>query len=328
MKQSLQGFISWLKHKSELLQGGVGSQGKWGANSNELLQSVLSCNAGPSWLWECCSVGNHISWHVTVQGSLRQAKHVGTFLTPWKSMAVPQHRFTAQLERNNNTKMHKKECWLMLLFIIKAFVGHHVLLPAQPITCSRGLKVEAFREENKIRMRQTWLSPPQEKLHDASSYFAFMWPQKLSLAQSLLSTEHFPGFSSFRTLPQQASLQAPICNVCMLYQEASNHSKSIKRHQSTAWNPLWKSSIALLAVEGRSVTSQVLSHSKSAEANSNNFLSESSLKRSPRQHQGALFGQKSLFSEKAFIHGYPNARNQVAFWAIINPGVLATLQFE
>ena len=29
---------------------------------------MLSCNAGPSWLWEHCSVGNRISQYVTVTG--------------------------------------------------------------------------------------------------------------------------------------------------------------------------------------------------------------------------------------------------------------------
>lgn len=29
---------------------------------------MLSCNAGASWFGEHCSVGNHISWSVTVTG--------------------------------------------------------------------------------------------------------------------------------------------------------------------------------------------------------------------------------------------------------------------
>lgn len=50
----------------------------------------------------------------------------------------------------------------MLLLIIKAFTGYHLVLPAQPITCIRGLTVETFREENKTRMRQMMVSLAQE----------------------------------------------------------------------------------------------------------------------------------------------------------------------
>jgi len=107
----------------------------------------------------------------------------------------------------------------------------------------------------------------------------------------------------------------------MIYQETS-----LKRDIILHGILSGKLSAVLQAAKGRSVTIQELPHSKTAEANSKN--SESTLNQSPSQYQGALFCQKSLFSDKTFIQGYPNACNQVAFCANINPGVLATFQFK
>lgn len=97
-----------------------------------------------------------------------------------------------------------------------------------------------------------------------------MWPQELILAQCLLHTEYFSCLLIFRTFPQQASLQAPTCNVCMIYQETS-----LKRDISL-WHGILsgKLSAVLQAVKGRSVTIQELPHSKTAEANSKNSLSQ------------------------------------------------------
>lgn len=97
-----------------------------------------------------------------------------------------------------------------------------------------------------------------------------MCPQKLSSGQCLLNTGHFSCLLIFRTFPQQASLQAPICNVCMTYQETSLKRDISLRHGILSG----KLSAVLQAVKGRSVTIQELPHSKTAEANSKNSLSQ------------------------------------------------------
>lgn len=38
---------------------------------------MLSCNAGPSWFWEHCSVGNCISWYVSVTGLSEEGQTCG-----------------------------------------------------------------------------------------------------------------------------------------------------------------------------------------------------------------------------------------------------------
>lgn len=64
------------------------------------------------------------------------------------------------------------------------------------------------------------VSLAQEQLHEINSYSIFMWLQKISWSQCLLNTEHFSCLLIFRTF-KQVSCQAPICPVCMIYQETS-----------------------------------------------------------------------------------------------------------
>lgn len=47
------------------------------STANKLLHRILSCNAGPSWFGEHCSVGNHISWSVTVTGFSKDGQACG-----------------------------------------------------------------------------------------------------------------------------------------------------------------------------------------------------------------------------------------------------------
>lgn len=47
------------------------------STANKLLHRMLSCNAGPSWFGEHCSVGNHISWSVTVTGFSKDGQACG-----------------------------------------------------------------------------------------------------------------------------------------------------------------------------------------------------------------------------------------------------------
>lgn len=82
----------------------------------------------------------------------------------------------------------------MLLLIIKASTGDHLVLPAQAITCTTGLTVEIFREENIIRMRQIWVSRPREKLYDLSSLSIFCdcrslaWPSTFLVLNIFLAS--------------------------------------------------------------------------------------------------------------------------------------------
>lgn len=47
------------------------------STANKLLHRILSWNAGPSWFGEHCSVGNHISWSVTVTGFSKDGQECG-----------------------------------------------------------------------------------------------------------------------------------------------------------------------------------------------------------------------------------------------------------
>lgn len=109
----------------------------------------------------------------------------------------------------------------LMLLIIKALAGNHLVLPAQGTTCIGGLTAETSREEKKTRMGQMMDSLAQEQLHDINNYSTFMWLQKLSLSQYLLDIQYLYYFLIFRNFPQQVSHQALICTVCMIYQETS-----------------------------------------------------------------------------------------------------------
>lgn len=120
------------------------------STANKLLQRVLSCNVSPSWFWEHCSVGNHISWYVTVTVLSEEGQTCGN-----TSLSLEVNGcFSAQIY-NLIEKLRERE-----ELLVNTALNQHFFqwAPAQPITYIRGLTTETFREEDKTRMRQTMVS--------------------------------------------------------------------------------------------------------------------------------------------------------------------------